>query len=151
MAIQLPDDWKKALNNARIENKTPIWASVEADGQPSIAFYGSTHAHSDHEIALWMRNSGRGFLRRIAANPKVTMFYNDPTPETRLTLLVHGEAKVVTNDAALTQRVYDESPEIERNADANKEGLAVIVDIVRIVQRGEVVQSRDGEEGKTVD
>ena len=148
--IQLPDNWKTALNNARVENKTPIWASVEADGQPSIAFYGSTHAHSDHEIALWMRSSGRGFLRRIEANPKVTMLYNDPTPETRLTLLIHGEATRVT-DAALAKRIYDESPEIERNQDANMEGVAVLVDIVRIIQRGEVVQSRDGEEGKTVD
>ena len=148
--IQLPDNWKTALNNARVENKTPLWASVEADGQPSIGFYGSTHAHSDHELALWMRNTGRGFLRRIAANPKVTMLYNDPTPETRLSLLIHGEAKLVTN-AALTKRVYDESPEVERNADADRAGVAVLVDIVRIIQRGEVVQAREGAAGAKVD
>ena len=148
--IQLPENWQTALNNARVENKTPLWSSVEADGQPSIAYYGSTHAHSDHEIALWMRTSGRGFLRRIEANPKVTMLYNDPTPETRLTLLVHGEAKRIT-DPALAKRIYDESPEVERTADANMEGVAVLVDIVRIIQRGEIVQSRDGDVGKAAD
>ena len=148
--IQLPDNWKTALNNARVENKTPLWASVEADGQPSIAFYGSTHVHSDSQLALWMRSTGRGFLRRIEANPKVTMFYTDPTPETRLTLLIHGEATRVT-DAALAKRIYDESPEVERTADADRAGVAVLVDIVRIIQRGEVVQSREGAAGAKVD
>ncbi len=148
--IQLPENWQTALNNARIENKTPLWSSVEADGQPSIAYYGSTHAHSDHELSLWMRTSGRGFLRRIEGNPKVTMLYNDPTPESRLTLLIQGEAKRIT-DPALAKQIYDQSPEPERTADANMEGVAVLVDIVRIIQRGEVVQSRDGESGTKVD
>ena len=148
--IQLSDEWKTAINNARAENKTPMWASVEANGQPSIAFFGSTQAYSDHELALWMRSQARGFLRRIAANPKVTMLYNDPNPDRRLTLLVHGEARRV-DDPAVKAYVYEHSPEVERKADENREGAAVIVDIVRVIQRGQIVQSRDGDEGKAAD
>lgn len=147
--IELTDEWKTALNNARDENKTPMWASVDADGQPSLSYYGSTHAHSDGELSLWMRSTARGFLSRIEANPKVAMFY-DSQDESRLRILIHGEARRI-DDPALAAQIYDQSPEVERTADPNREGVAVLVEITRVIQRGEVVQSRDDEAGQKVD
>ena len=43
----------------------------------------------------------------------------------------------------LKQRVYDHSPENERNQDPERKGTAVVVDVVRLIQGGKVVQSRD--------
>ena len=82
----------------------------------------------------------RGFLARIAENPKVTMLYRNPG--TRLAFQIHGEARHADDDAT-KQRVYDHSPENERNQDPERKGTAVVVDVVRLIQGGKVVQSRD--------
>lgn len=146
--IQLDPEWQTAINTAFTDGCPIVWASVGADGQPSTAFFGTTQAYSDHEVALWMRTPARGFLRRIAENPKVTMQYRNAA--TRVAFQIQGEARVA-GDPAIDKRVYDNAVEAERNSDPEMKGLAVIVDIVRIIQRGEVVQSRDGEVGAKVD
>lgn len=146
--IQLDSEWQTAINNALPDGCPILWASAGADGQPSTGFFGTTQALSDHEIALWMRNPARGFLKRIAENPKVTMQYRNPA--TRMAFQIQGEARVA-NDPEIDRRVYDNSVEAERTADPDRKGLAVVVDIVRIIQRGEVVQSRDGAAGAKVD
>ena len=79
-------------------------------------------------------------LARIAENPKVTMLYRNPG--TRLAFQIHGEARHADDDAT-KQRVYDHSPENERNQDPERKGTAVVVDVVRLIQGGKVVQSRD--------
>ena len=146
--IKLDDEWQTAINNAFTDGCPILWASVGADGQPSTAFFGTTQAFSDHEIALWMRTPARGFLKRIAENPKVTMQYRNAG--TRMAFQIQGEARVA-NDPVIDHKVYDSAAEAERNADPERKGLAVVVDIVRIIQRGEVVQARDGEAGAKVD
>ena len=80
------------------------------------------------------------FRSRIAENPKVTMLYRNPG--TRLAFQIHGEARHADDDAT-KQRVYDHSPENERNQDPERKGTAVVVDVVRLIQGGKVVQSRD--------
>lgn len=47
------------------------------------------------------------------------------------------------DDPAVRDRIYNESPESERKMDEAKAGVAVIVDIVRVMQRGQVIASRD--------
>ena len=54
----------------------------------------------------------------------------------------HGEARVA-NDPAIDKQVYDSAAEAERASDPEMKGLAVIMDITRIIQRGAVIQSRD--------
>lgn len=146
--IQLDADMQTAINNAFTDGCPILWTSAGTDGQPSSNFFGTTQAFSDHELALWMRTPARGFLQRIAENPKVTMMYRNAG--TRLTFQIHGEARVA-NDAAIDQRVYDNSVEAERNVDPERKGLAIVVDVTRVIQRGEVVQSRDGATGAKVD
>lgn len=146
--IKLDDDMKQAINNAFTDGCPIVWASVGADGQPSTAFFGTTQAFGDDRLALWMRTPARGFLRRIAENPRVTMQYRNPA--TRTAFQIHGEARVA-NDRAIDEQVYRNSAEAERNNDPEMKGLSVVVDIVRIIQRGEVIQSRDGDAGAKVD
>ncbi|MBM4411153.1 MAG: hypothetical protein FJ037_07515 [Chloroflexi bacterium] len=62
MAIVLPDELKAAIDSSRADGFPILWASVDESGQPTIAIYGSTHVHSDHELGIWLRNEGRGFL-----------------------------------------------------------------------------------------
>ena len=140
MAIALTDDFKNAINNA-IADKAPILlGSVDASGQPALSFRGSAQVYSDHEIGMWIRNQDGGLLKSIEGNPLVAMMYRNP--ETRLAFQMHGEARRV-DDEAVKQRVYDMSPEIERNADPERKGTAVVVDLLRVIQRGAVVMERD--------
>ncbi len=146
--IQLTDEMQTAINNAFTDGHPIIWATAGTDGQPSLGFFGTTQAYSDHEIALWMRTPQRGFLKRIAENPRATMLYRNAA--TRLAFQIHGEARVA-NDPDIDRQVYDNSAEAERNNDPERKGLAVIMEIVRVIQRGEVIQSRDGTAGEKVD
>ncbi len=141
--IQLPDDLKTAINNAFTDGYVITWTSVGADQQPSSNFFGTSQAFSDHELAIWMRTPERGFLQRIAENPKVTMMYRNPT--TRLAFQIHGEARRV-DDESVKRRVYDSAAEAEQKADPERKGTAVIVDVVRVIQRGQVVLSREANE-----
>lgn len=140
MAVQMPEEWQQAITSALSDGYPIVWASSGAEAQPHLAFFGTTQAYSDHEVALWMRNLDRGFLKRIAENPQVAMLYRNP--QTRLSLQIHGEARHV-DDPAVKQRVWSTAAEVERNADPEMQGTAIIVEVTRVIQRGQVVMERD--------
>lgn len=140
MAVVLTDDFKNAINNAIADKAPMLLGSVDALGQPALSFRGSAQAYSDNEIGMWIRNQDGGLLKSIEGNPRVAMMYRNP--ETRLAFQIHGEARRF-DDEATRQRVYDMSPEVERNADAERKGTAVIIEVTRVIQRGAVVMERD--------
>lgn len=144
MAVELTEEFQTAINNAFTDGCPIVWTSAGADGQPSLAFFGTTQAYSGHEIAIWMRTTNRGFLARIEENPRVAMLYRNAPA--RLAFQIHGEARRV-DDPAVKKHVYESAPEIERNADPERLGTAVVVDITRVIQRGAVIMSRDGDTG----
>ena len=76
--IELTDEMRTAVNNALDDGHPVISTSVGADGQPSLAFFGSTQVYSDDQLAVWVRNREGGFLQRIAANPHVAFLYRNP-------------------------------------------------------------------------
>ncbi len=144
MAVELTDEFTTAINNALADGCPIIWTSVGAAGQPSLGFFGTTQVYSDHEIALWMRNTNRGFLARIEENPQVAMMYRNAAA--RLTFQIHGEARRI-DDPTVKKHVYEASPEVEQKTDPERLGTAVIVDITRVIQRGVVIMARDGDTG----
>jgi predicted pyridoxine 5'-phosphate oxidase superfamily flavin-nucleotide-binding protein len=140
VAIQLTEEWTTAINNAYGDGYPILWSTVDEDGQPVLAFFGTTQVFSEHELALWMRTLDRGFLRRIAVNPKVSLMYRNSA--SRLAFQIHGEARRVDDDA-VRNRVWENSHPEEQERDPERQGTAVIVDVTRVIVRGEVVQSRD--------
>jgi hypothetical protein len=138
--FQLSDEWKQAINGALTDGAPIIVACVGQGGQPLLSFRGSTHVHSDDQLAIWIRNPDGGILRHIQTNPQLAFMYRNP--EKRLVFQLHGRASRI-EDAALRQLVYDRSPEIERNQDPEIKGVALLVDLDRAIQRGQVVMSRD--------
>lgn len=110
------------------------------DGQPVLGYFGTTQAFSDHQIAIWMRTPERGFLKRIEENPKATMLYRNT--QTRMSFQIHVEAKRV-DDESVKKQVWSTAAEVERNQDPEMKGTAVVAEIVRVVQRGEIIMERD--------
>ena len=140
MAIQLTEEWQSAIDGALVDGCPIVWSSVDPEGQPYLAFFGTTQALDEQRIALWMRTPERGFLQRIEKNPKVALLYRNP--QTRLAFQIHGEARR-EDDPGLCDQIYENSAEVERERDPDRIGVAVVVDVVRVIQRGEVVQVRD--------
>lgn len=140
MAVSLTEEMQQAINNAFVDGFPIVWATAGADQQPVIGFFGTTQAYSDHEIAVWMRTPERGFLGRIAENPKATMLYRNT--ETRLSFQIHVEARRV-DDEGVKKTVWSNAAEREREQDPEMKGTAVVAEIVRVIQRGEVIMERD--------
>ncbi len=69
----------------------------------------------------------------------MALWYRNTT--TNVAYLMHGEARRDDSDA-VKQAVYDASPEGERTMDPERKGTAMIIDLVRIIQRGQVLMER---------
>jgi hypothetical protein len=145
MALQLPDEFKNAINNAMADRAPILLAAVQEDGYPYMGYRGSTHVHSDDQLGIWLRNLEGHTASAMAKNNRVALFYRNT--ETRLSFQIQGRARLVRDDEeALKRRIYDASPEVERNADKDYKGIGMIVDIDRVIQRGQVVLARDESE-----
>ena len=140
MAVSLSEEMQEAISSAFTDGFPIVWATAGADQQPVLGFFGTTQAFSDHEIAVWMRTPERGFLSRIAENPKASLLYRNTT--SRVSFQVHMEARRV-DDEAVRKQVWTSSAEREREQDPEMLGVAVVCEIVRVVQRGEVIMQRD--------
>ena len=137
--IELTEEMKGAVNAAFADGLPIISSSVGADGQPSLQFFGSAQVYGDDQLAVWVRNPEGGFLRRIAANPRVAMLYRNPAE--RQPWQFHGRAGVV-DDPAVRDTIYDRADERERNLDPDRGGGAVVIDLDRVIARGEVLMER---------
>ena len=137
--IVLTDEIKRAVDAAFADGLPIVSSSVDADGQPSLQFFGSAQAHGADQLAVWVRNRDGGFLRRIAANPRVAMLYRNP--EQRQTWQFHGRARIV-DDPGDRDTIYERADERERERDPERAGLAVVIDLDRVLERGRVVMER---------
>jgi hypothetical protein len=127
--IKLTDEIKLAVNGA-FDNRTPVVICyVDKVGQPSLSLRGTTQALSDTQLAVWARNPEGGLPNEIAVRPRVTLWYRDPA--TRTNLQFRGRAHVAS-DPAIRDRIYDSSPEPERNFDPERKGVAIVIDLDRV-------------------
>jgi hypothetical protein len=137
--IKLTDEMREKIGNALDDGFPVVTSSVNPDGQPTISFYGSTQVFSSDQLAVWVRVRESGLRARIPQNPLMAFLYRNPTA--RLSWQFHGRAQLV-EDAAIAQQIYDNAPQRERDSDAEQLGSAVIIDIDRVIMRGEVIMER---------
>jgi hypothetical protein len=130
--IALSDELTSRINTSLADGFPILVAYVNGESQARLSFRVSVHVHSADQLGFWARKADGGVVEGIASNPKVTLLYRDPT--TRTMIFFYGQAHTAT-DQATTDRLYDESPEPERNADPEKKGVGIIVDL-------DVVQGR---------
>ncbi len=138
--IELSDEMREALASALSDGAPVIVSYVDGDGQPRISFRGSAQVYSNDQLAIWARNP-EGGLTNVRDHSKIALLYRNT--ETRLAWQFHGRARV-DEDEAVRRTVYDHSPEPERNADPDRKGKAMIIDVDRVIQRGEAIMERDG-------
>jgi general stress protein 26 len=124
--LVIPEELATRINSALADGRPMVVAYVNGDGQPKMSFRGSAHVHNDGAVALWVRKADGGIVEGIASNPKVTLLYRDAA--SRTTFFVYGNAHLASTPETI-DRIYDESPEQERNADPEKKGTGIIVDV----------------------
>lgn len=120
--------------NAALTNGTPILVAYADDaGQPHLSYRGTTQVYGPQQLAVWARDAKGGLPRALSAHPPVTLMYRDPASRTNYTFYGRGE---VTADEAVRTRVFDQSPEAERNFDPDRDGAAIVIDIDKVEGSG---------------
>jgi hypothetical protein len=130
--IDLTDDMRDRLASALTDGYPVITSTVDDDGQPHLSFYGTTQVLTSDQLALWVRNPAGGLLTRIVDHPRVALLYRHG-PD-RVSYQFHGRAHIEA-DEAVRMRVFDHSPEVERNLDPDRKGVAVVIDVDRVQGR----------------
>jgi hypothetical protein len=126
--LKLTDQIKDLINNSYLRGFPVIVAYVDGD-RPNLSFRGSAVAFSDDEVAVWARSPEGGIVKGVPRNPNVTMVYRegDPPPaRSRANITMRGQARVEQDENA-RRWVYDNMPQVERDADRDYKGVAVIV------------------------
>ena len=72
--------------------------------------------------------SGLEVLKAIKANPNVVLVYRSAAAPV---LQFHGVARVAADESE-RKRVFESSPEREQNADPERKGAAIIVDLTKV-------------------
>jgi len=142
--IELDDEIKQRLGRA-IDDKNVLAASyVDVRGKPHISFYGSIHVHSRDQLALWARNPEGDLIKTIAEHPDMAFIYGDVGSRVYYTFEGRGR---VTADPAERDRIFAEMHPIEQQFDADRKGVAVVVDLDKVTSlsaaAGKHVMERD--------
>ncbi len=127
--IKLDADIRHNVATAIDNLKTMTCAYVDMEGKPHISFYGSTHVHNDDELALWVRNPEGALLKTLPQNPHVAFIYGDIANSIYYTF--NGRGRIVSEEAT-RDRVYAEMHPIELKFDADKRGVAVVVELDKV-------------------
>jgi hypothetical protein len=126
--LKITPEMKELINQSYLRGYPVIVAYVDGD-KPNLSFRGSAVVFSEDEIAVWARSAEGGIVKGVPKNPNVTMVYRegDPPPSrSRAILNMRGQGRVETDESA-RRWVYDNMPQVERDADKDYNGVAVIV------------------------
>jgi hypothetical protein len=127
--VELNDTIKDALGSALTDGKPVVVAYVDENGQPKLSFRGSTQVYSPTQVAIWVRNPEGGLQKALAKNPRLTLLYRSPEP--RMMLNIQGRGKFDDSEA-VRNKVYESSPQSEQNADRERKGKALVIDVDRV-------------------
>lgn len=126
--LKLTDDMQEAVNSAFAMRRPMVISYVDPDGAPQLSYRGSTQAFSATQLAVWVRNPEGRILESIANNPAVALLFGYFEPDDRGFMIFHGRARTDDSDA-VRDRVYGNAHEFERSQDAERKGVAMVIDL----------------------
>lgn len=127
---------KQKVMESYVPNDWPIIVGyVDEQGRPGLSYRGSIVVVSETQIGMWARNGEGGTASALGKNPNMTLVYREPTPDhgrSAAVVTFRGKGRV-DNSEAMRNAVYTTMPQRERDADAEKKGVAIIVDLDSVV------------------
>lgn len=127
--IELNDTIADAVNHALEQSKPIVVAYVDEEGQPRLSYRGSTQVYSPTQLAIWVRNPEGGLQRAIAMNPHMALLYRSIEPRMNFNFMGRGHFETAED---IRKRVYESAPQGEQNADKERKGLALVIDLDRV-------------------
>jgi hypothetical protein len=126
--VVLSAELKQTINSALARGKTMTVSYVAPDNTPRLSFRGSIQAYGDNKLSIWVRDPKGGILAALEKNPSLAFAYGDLSPDSKAILMFRGKGRI-ERSPDLARKVYDAIPELERNLDKERKGVAVIVDL----------------------
>lgn len=127
VAPLLTQEVKDLVDGALDSGNPLLLAVVNHERRPILSFRGSIQTYDDERIGLWVRNVQGQTIDAIKQNPNVALMFRSPNA----VLQFHGHARLTT-DPVERGRVFDKSPARERDADPERKGIAIIIDIEEV-------------------
>ena len=133
--LKINDALKQKVMEAYVPNDWPIIVGyVDEQGRPGLSYRGSVVVVSETQIGVWARNAEGGTASALSKNPNMTLVYREPTPDHgRSAAVVTFRGKGRIGSDSERDQVYNTMPQRERDADAEKKGTAIIVDLDSVV------------------
>jgi pyridoxamine 5'-phosphate oxidase-like protein len=129
LKLELTDEIAEEIDTAYESGRPVLIAYLGDDGYPHVSFRGTAQVFGPQELAVWARNPEGGLPTAVAERPPVSLIYRNP--QTRQMYVFYGRARVATDEE--TKRVvYERSPEREQQADPERGGVAIVIDLDRV-------------------
>jgi hypothetical protein len=127
--LKLPSALKETINSALAHGRMMSVAYVSPEGRPELSFRGSVQAYSDTELAIWVRNPAGGIVHAVTGgHPHISLLYGELGAQSKAFVTFRGRGRVDSSES-VRLKVYDDSPEAERNLDKDRKGVALIIDL----------------------
>jgi hypothetical protein len=126
---EIPTFLRGQIDSALFNNTPIVVCYVDENGQPQQSLRGSTLVFSPTQLGIWVRSAEGGIVKAMANNNKLSLLYRDSN--SRSTIVIQGRGSIAT-DEDTRNRLYEMSPEVEQLHDPNRNGVALIIDIVRL-------------------
>ncbi|MAF39801.1 MAG: hypothetical protein CL696_13145 [Chloroflexi bacterium] len=137
--IEMTDEMKELVDRNHADGWDCTVGTVDKDGQPQLSLKGSVMVYDSETLAYWER-AKRTALDNVAANPKVTVLYNNMTD--RIRWRFYGNAEV-HETGAIRDDVMSRTVEAELERDPERTGVAVLIKVNKIAElSGLVLQER---------
>ena len=94
---------------------------------------GSTQVFGPQQVAVWARKREDRLAQAMGARPEITLFYVDLV-EHGVVYTFYGRG-IVSDDPDVTDQVWTATPEREQAQDPDRHGVALIVELERVVAR----------------
>ncbi|HTW73419.1 MAG TPA: hypothetical protein VMD56_00685 [Steroidobacteraceae bacterium] len=142
--LKLTAALKELVNGALQRGRMISVAYVDLEGRPELSFRGSLQAHSDTQLAIWVRNPAGGILKAVAAgHAHIAALYGEASAQSRAFVSFRGRGRI-DNSEATRRAVYDNAPAGERALDKEQKGVPLIIDLDRVdgFFQGEMLRMR---------
>jgi hypothetical protein len=127
--LKLSPALKETVDTALARARMMSVAYVSHEGRPELSFRGSVQAYSDTQLAIWVRNPAGGIVKAVTSgHPYIALLYGELGAQSKAFVTFRGRGHVETSES-VRRKVYDGSPEGERNLDKDRKGVAIIVDL----------------------
>src|SRR5438874_11809950 len=135
--------WAEAINSGLEEGTPCVLATADDKGYPDIALKGSMMVFDKDHLAWWERSLAEQ-SEQVAKNPHLVVFYRSTKENRRIPhMRLYGDATIYRS-GDMREQVMSRTIQRELDADPERKGFAVVVQVNRVRIGRNTVQQRKG-------